>query len=174
MNVVGRFKLLDYPYFTPESRADTLAAARKNFNEKWAEHGGEVEEVQQAVVQEPCKRLPDNKMTGRRSIGKMLARSRAATQASVAPQPQADELTRYLALPQELDGDLCVLQWWKERELQFPNLSRMARQFLGVPATSAAAERVFSKAGRLHDDFRKRTKESTLEQTLLVAVNYNE
>ena len=39
----------------------------------------------------------------------------------------------------------------------------MARQYLGVPATSASAERLFSIAGRAYDDLRRRMGEEMLE-----------
>ena len=53
------------------------------------------------------------------------------------------EAKRYLELaspPMSTD----VLEWWAEHEIDFPALSVMARQYLGVPATSASAERLFS------------------------------
>jgi hypothetical protein len=34
------------------------------------------------------------------------------------------------------------LEWWAANEINFPALSVMARQYLGVPATSASAERL--------------------------------
>ena len=40
-----------------------------------------------------------------------------------------------------------LLEWWAAHEIDFPALSVMARQYLGVPATSASAERLFSIAG---------------------------
>ena len=39
------------------------------------------------------------------------------------------------------------LSWWKEKELRFPHLAELARRFLGIPATSAPVERLFSTAG---------------------------
>ncbi|EXX58507.1 hypothetical protein RirG_197330 [Rhizophagus irregularis DAOM 197198w] len=42
---------------------------------------------------------------------------------------------------------LCdTLNWWKRHEKEYPNLSNMAKDYLGVPATSAPAERIFSSA----------------------------
>ncbi|CAB5363097.1 unnamed protein product [Rhizophagus irregularis] len=42
---------------------------------------------------------------------------------------------------------LCdTLNWWKRHEEEYPNLSNMAKDYLGVPATSAPAERIFSSA----------------------------
>ena len=47
----------------------------------------------------------------------------------------------------------------------------MARQYLGVPATSASAERLFSIAGRSFDDLRQRMKEEMLEMLMWARIN---
>jgi hypothetical protein len=39
------------------------------------------------------------------------------------------------------------LLWWKSNSTQFPTISKIARKFLCIPATSAPSERVFSVAG---------------------------
>ena len=67
----------------------------------------------------------------------------------------------YFALP---DAHLVAdpLEWWPRHEKLLPSLSRMARQFLGVPASSAAVERLFSGVGK---DFAKQRQGMT-EQTL--------
>ena len=41
------------------------------------------------------------------------------------------------------------LKWWRDRQFRFPILSRLARIYLAVQATSASSERVFSKAERV-------------------------
>ena len=48
----------------------------------------------------------------------------------------------------------------------------MARQFMAAPASSASVERLFSAAGKMHDDLKKSTTEETLEDMLTVAKNY--
>ena len=53
---------------------------------------------------------------------------------------------------------------------QRPNLARMVRQFLAAPATTGEIERVFSGAGKLHDSFKKSTKETTIEAALKGAI----
>ena len=39
------------------------------------------------------------------------------------------------------------LMWWKQNSFRFPRLSRMAKLYMSVPATSVPSERVFSTAG---------------------------
>jgi len=47
------------------------------------------------------------------------------------------------------------IQWWLKRKGTYPTLWKMAVDLLGIPATSAPSERIFSKAGEV---FRKRQK----------------
>jgi hypothetical protein len=61
--------------------------------------------------------------------------------------------------PVEVD----ILQWWKDHESVYPNLSRMAYDSLSIPAMSAECERVFSSTKRLIDDDRGRLNAETIE-----------
>ena len=87
------------------------------------------------------------------------------------------EVERYLRMPQipvqdSTGCDQDILLWWKDHASLIPNLSKMARQFLAAPASSASAERLFSGAGKMHDDLKKCTSESTLEDMLIVGQNF--
>ena len=42
-----------------------------------------------------------------------------------------------------------ILSWWRDRKAKYPNLARLARKYLCVPATSTQAGRVFSALGWL-------------------------
>jgi len=57
-----------------------------------------------------------------------------------------DDLDRYLSTDPEMVGD--VLVWWHEHRGMYPSLSRMALDYLTIPATSVDVERLFSR-GRL-------------------------
>ena len=88
-----------------------------------------------------------------------------------------DDVNLYLRMPQipfqDLAGnDQDILKWWRDNSSQFPNLAKMARQFLAAPASSASAERLFSSAGKMHDDLKKSTSEETMESSLIVNMNY--
>lgn len=62
------------------------------------------------------------------------------------------EIALYLSTPLISKNDLDsfdLLNWWKVRQDQFPLLSVVARKVLGIPATSACCERIFSKGGNI-------------------------
>ncbi|TFK81776.1 hATC-domain-containing protein [Polyporus arcularius HHB13444] len=76
---------------------------------------------------------------------------------SLSP-PQADELRdeleRYLSADPEHAPD--PIQWWIDRAAIYPNLSRMALDYLSIPATSVDVERVFSRGRLLLSHIRNR------------------
>jgi hypothetical protein len=53
------------------------------------------------------------------------------------------ELTRYLKLP-AMPRETDIYQYWKAKQYDFPIISRIAKDFLAIPATSAPSECVFS------------------------------
>ena len=65
-----------------------------------------------------------------------------------------------------LDEKANILMWWKKHAVRFPYLSRLARRYLAMPATSASVERLFSVAGQVVSAKRARLDPSTV--TLLV------
>jgi hypothetical protein len=62
-------------------------------------------------------------------------------------QPE-NEVTVYLSLP-EMNINSNPFSWWREHKEQFPILSKLARIYLPIPATSTPSERLFSCAGNL-------------------------
>ena len=48
---------------------------------------------------------------------------------------------------EELKADGDRLEWWKEHQRHLPLLSKVAREVLGIPCSSAKSERVFSTGG---------------------------
>ncbi len=63
------------------------------------------------------------------------------------------------------------LKWWENNASKFPNLSVMARQYLGCPASSATVERLFSQVGIAFSDKRKRSSSGTLASHLFAKLN---
>lgn len=54
------------------------------------------------------------------------------------------------------------LDWWRINESRFPNLAKLARKYLFVPASSASSERLFSCSRRIATEFRASLKPSTI------------
>ena len=70
-----------------------------------------------------------------------------------------------MSLP-NTDLDANVLSWWRDHQDKFRLLSKMAKQYLGLPCSSAAVERFFSGAGLTHSDLRHRLNDDTLASIL--------
>lgn len=151
-----RFKLLDFPGMDARLRAKAQRFLRANYRADWApwestetESSGEdtdVVVVNHLVPQQPKKQS---------ALALFLADDEEPEETPVPEQPVAprDEVEEYLKLPQASstnpDGsELDILSWWKIHEEQLPHLSKMARQFLALPASSAGAERIFTAAGK--------------------------
>ncbi|KAH9625871.1 hypothetical protein KSS87_010632 [Heliosperma pusillum] len=62
------------------------------------------------------------------------------------------------------DTDFNILLWWKARSIQFPVLSKIARDVLVVPASTVASESAFSAGGRVLDDKRSRLAPPTVKR----------
>ncbi|KAL1939855.1 hypothetical protein VTO73DRAFT_9555 [Trametes versicolor] len=78
------------------------------------------------------------------------------------------ELERYLA-GDGGHGELRdPLSWWKKHAVSFPVIARMARDFLAIPATSVAVERLFSKSRHLCTDVRASLRALTITEAMCV------
>ena len=53
---------------------------------------------------------------------------------------------------QQVTNDTDPLMWWKQHQQEFPDLSRMTRQYLTVPVTSVSPVRFFSRVGLVQTD----------------------
>ncbi|CAL5039304.1 unnamed protein product [Urochloa decumbens] len=56
-----------------------------------------------------------------------------------------------------------ILAWWKINGPKYPVISRIARDVLSVPITTAASESTFSSAKRILDDYRCNLLPETIE-----------
>lgn len=68
----------------------------------------------------------------------------------------------------ELKADGDRLEWWKEHESHLPLLSKVARQVLGIPCSSAKCERVFPTGGFMVTKKRSRLGAARVESLLVV------
>lgn len=65
---------------------------------------------------------------------------------SAISSPWREEICRYVEAPCA-DAATDIAQWWKQHMDIYPTLSKMARDYFSIQATSVPAERLFSKAG---------------------------
>ena len=60
------------------------------------------------------------------------------------------EIESYFHCPKlAIDSDTSVLEWWKINSINYPNLPRLAKKYLCIPATSDPSERLFSTSGNI-------------------------
>jgi len=45
---------------------------------------------------------------------------------------------------EEANVNICPFKWWASQASNFPILSKLAKKYLAIPATSATSERLFS------------------------------
>ena len=74
-------------------------------------------------------------------------------------------------MPDPRAGTRDGIKWWANHVKDFPNLARMARQYLGVPATSATVERLFSAVDFAFADRRKSQSAETLANLAFAKLN---
>ncbi|CAG9836709.1 unnamed protein product [Diabrotica balteata] len=78
-----------------------------------------------------------------------------------------DELEEYLSKPRAANSK-DFLEWWRTHETEYPTLSKMARDFLLIPATSVPAERLFSKASLVIRKHRNRLSDESARWLLCI------
>jgi len=66
----------------------------------------------------------------------------------------------------------CPLEFWTN-QFKWPELAQIAKKYLGVPASSAAVERMFSICGFLNSDRRRMTGISLFENQVVLKLNEN-
>src|SRR5690606_36657321 len=83
----------------------------------------------------------------------------------VPETPKSNELEEYVAGRQAM---IKPLEFWQQKEKVFPYLAKMARDYLAIPATSAASERCFSQARVLLPYTRNRLSRKTIKEHMLL------
>jgi hypothetical protein len=80
------------------------------------------------------------------------------------------QLTAYLDMPEAPKGT-DILEWYHNHGDEFSRVTLMWRQFHARPASSGGVERLFSGAGKMHGPDAQTMVSSTIQRTLLCAVN---
>lgn len=80
------------------------------------------------------------------------------------------ELELYVHEPNEAE-DCNPFEWWSINQSRFPSVAEVARSVLGIPATSVASERLFSKCGLIISDRRSSLSPQHVEQLVFLSQN---
>lgn len=115
--------------------------------------------------------LPHPTKKTKKSLGSYFKK---AVQTSTHSQPSRAstelELSMYPQAPGP-DSETDPLDWWKQHELNFPLVARLAKKYLCIPATSSSFERAFSASGNIITCKRSCLKPSTVDQLVFLALN---
>jgi len=82
-----------------------------------------------------------------------------------------NEITRFFRPENTIKMTECPIEWWKQNKGRFPKLARMAKTFLPVPASSAAAERIFSIGGQVVTNKRQSLDEERVARLIFCKKN---
>ncbi|XP_051150502.1 zinc finger BED domain-containing protein RICESLEEPER 2-like [Andrographis paniculata] len=77
------------------------------------------------------------------------------------------ELDAYLEdsvyIPDGNMSSFCALEWWRNNNMKYKVLSKMAADVLAIPISTVASESTFSAGGRIIDEYRSRLNEESIE-----------
>ena len=99
---------------------------------------------------------------GSKLFGFMTPRSQVTT---TPESPATQEISSYLGQP-SLQEDADPLAFWRDNSQNYPLLSQLACRYLGIPASSAPVERLFSVAGKVFRPERCLLSDAHFEQLM--------
>ena len=86
--------------------------------------------------------------------------------------PRTDDYECYIS--SENNGSIkSALGWWKTHHHECPDLARMVRDTLAVPASGCSVERMFSVSGRIATWQRSRLRDTTISDLMMYKSSLN-
>ena len=180
-----RLKRFDFPLVSEDWKEDAIASIKADYEMNWAPAvEGNANDDAAPAVATPCENPPkenepppsmgsftDFMLTVSHLTNQPTPNANApAAEAGEVAEEKVCEFQTYLnEAPVKMSTD--ILEWWGMNEERFPHIARMAAQYLGTPASSAAAERVFSISGRIYGDLSQNMNPETLEERMFAKIN---
>lgn len=106
--------------------------------------------------------INDNPPKKRKVLGGDLSDEDEETEGAKA------EMDSYKA-ERKLKSDRCPFEWWRERKENYPLMSRLARKYLALQATSTPAERVMSALGFVLNKQRQAMKSELFSEIMFLS-----
>lgn len=120
---------------------------------------------------EDDQELPHPTKKTKKSLGSYFKKAGQATTHSQPSRASIElELSMYLQASGP-DSETNPLEWWKQHEMNFPLVARLAKKYLCIPATSSSSERAFSASGNIITCKRSCLKPNTVDQLVFLALN---
>lgn len=137
-------------------------------DERPDDRGGENAMCTSAAGEEDESAPPPQKKS---KLADLLGKRKAQSSNPVPKRIRADtEVARYLQ-EKALDLHSDPLAWWRENQARFPLLSKVARKYMTICATSTPSERVFSAAGNIVTPLRASLKPDKVNMLVFLARN---
>jgi len=86
-------------------------------------------------------------------------------------QPKASDKVEEYLKEDKIPYNQCPFNWWLNKKSKYPVLTKMARIFLAIPATSTSSERLFSDAGNLLTSKRSRIDSELFKRMMFLKKN---
>lgn len=83
-----------------------------------------------------------------------------------ASKHHRNDFDRYIEIPNDVHIS-SSLEWWKKNKSLYPDLAKMARDVLAVPASSSSVERMFSISGKIATWQRNRLNPRTIRNLMV-------
>ncbi|XP_034553696.1 zinc finger BED domain-containing protein 1-like [Notolabrus celidotus] len=109
----------------------------------------------------------------KKSLSSYFKKAAAPTDQGISKPSRASielELNMYLQAA-DLDAEKDPLVWWRQHEVNFPLVAKLAKKYLCVPATSSPSERVFSASGNIVTCKRSCLKPERVDQLVFLYLN---
>ncbi|XDV32938.1 hypothetical protein PO909_003585 [Leuciscus waleckii] len=107
----------------------------------------------------------------KKNLADLLGKRKVQSSSPVPKRIRADtEVARYLQ-EEALDLHSDPLAWWRDNQARFPLLSKVARKYMTICATSTPSERVFSAAGNIVTPLRSSLKPDKVNMLVFLSRN---
>jgi len=141
----------------------TKLSAFKDTSEKIRAKNLVLNLTEYTVTSQPVSDTTDD-LTDIRNYFRQLGNTNTSRSRPRSMNNITNELERYLSMP--LEDQIDPLTWWKLQQSEYPSLSRVARDYLSIQATSVASEQAFSIAGKTISEVRNRLERETARAIL--------